>query len=347
MTRPKSVLELRSEYWRQLSPLTQVRWVERAFRYWRKRGFPYNRLNLDAIRNEFSRLCEIDPGFVVRGHELRACTLGLRLANYFHPHMWRLQSSRYRSPWHAFANDDLLRLCIRKALTHCDDRLPLAPNSLRRQLQSLTNTASVWNFRPAVARALMQMYSRNGDTILDFCAGFGGRLLAALSLNRRYIGIEPSLATLRGLKRMAGKLSLLAGPRAGIKLLRGRAEKLLRRLPSKSVGLVLTSPPYFDRERYMMNGDVTIRLYADYEAWCDKFLRVTIEESARLLRPGGKLILNVADTSKYPIARDTQRIAADHFHLCEVYKLRIPIRSFQRRQLGRIYRYEPVFVFER
>ncbi len=321
--------------------------MEQALCYWRERGFPRIRLNLNGIRHEFSRLCQIDSDFVVQGHELRACTLGLRLANYFHPHMWRLHSSRYRSPWNAFADDDVLRLCIRKALTHCHDRPPLTPNSLRRQLQSLTNTASVWNFRPAVARALMQMYSRDGDTILDFCAGFGGRLLGAMSLNRRYIGIEPSVRTLRGLERMSRKLLSLNLSCGKAKLLHGCAEEVLPQLRSSSVGLVLTSPPYFDRERYCQDDPKRFPRYASYPEWLDGFLQATIEESARLLVPSGKLILNVADAGKYRIVRDTQRLAARNFHLRQVYHLRMPVRPFQRRQLGRIYRYEPVFVFER
>ena len=90
MIHPKSVLELKSEDWRRLSPRTQGRRVEQALCYWRDRGFPHIRLNLNGIRNEFSWLCQMDPDFVAQGHELRACTLGLRLANYFHPHMWRL-----------------------------------------------------------------------------------------------------------------------------------------------------------------------------------------------------------------------------------------------------------------
>jgi len=111
--------------------------------------------------------------------------------------------------------------------------------------------------------------------------------------------------------------------------------------------LVLTSPPYFDREHYGDGGRRDFPQYVTYEAWRDSFLRVTVEESARLLKRGGTLILNVADTSKYRIARDTQRLAVRHFALRQVYRLRVPIRSFQRRQLGRIYRHEPVLVFER
>lgn len=347
MAHPKSVIELTSERWRQLSPRSQSRWVERALCYWRHRGFPRIKLTVSEIRHDFSRLCELEPSFVLEGRDLRASTLALRLANYFHPHMWRLRSSRYRSPWDAFLDDEALRLCIRKALTYCHDRPPLAPNSLRRQLQALTNTASVWNFRPAVARTLMQLFSREGDAVLDFCAGFGGRLLAALSLERHYIGVEPSRDTLRGLERMSHRLSSMNLSHGRACLFRGSAEEVLPRLPSSSVSLVLTSPPYFDREHYAEGRRRGFPQYVSYEVWRDGFLRVTMEESARLLKRGGTLILNVADTSKYRIVQDTQRLAARHFVLRQIYRLRVPVRPFQRRQLGRIYRHEPVLVFER
>jgi DNA modification methylase len=193
----------------------------------------------------------------------------------------------------------------------------------------------------------MQMFSGNGDSVLDFCAGFGGRLLAALSLDRKYIGVEPSRKTLRGLERMSRRLSSLSLSRGSARLLEGRAEKILPRLPSSSVTLVLTSPPYFDREQYGRDGRRDFPQYVSYELWRDNFLRVTLEESARLLKRGGSLVLNVADTSEHHIVHDTRRLAARHFSLRQVYRMRIPVRSFQRRQLGRLYRHEPVMVFER
>jgi hypothetical protein len=344
--RPTSPIQLTSAYWRGLSARAQERWVERAVQYWREKGFPHFKLSSAEIGNEFSRLCRVDPEFVIRGRELRACTTGLRLANYFQPHMCRIRANRYRNPWDVFLDDDALRDCIRKTLFYCRDRPPLGANSLRRSLQTFTNTSSVWNFKPAVARALYQMFSHDGDVVVDFCAGFGGRLLAALSLRRQYLGIEPSLRTLRGLMRMLRTLTRMGLARGRARLWHGSAEDVLPDLPRRSASLVFTSPPYFDRERYSWDGRQSFRRYATYELWRKEFLRSVIAESARILVRRGKLVLNVADRGTYPIAQDAFAFATGELKHIETYQMRMPVRPYQRRN-GTIYRHEPVFVFER
>lgn len=283
--------------------------MEKALRFWRGNGFPDFELSHAQIMTEFSRLCRVEPDFVVRGSELRACTTGLRLANYFQPHMWRIRANRYRSPWDVFVNDDALRSCIRKTLFHCRDRLPLGPNSLRRGLQTFTNTSSVWNFKPAVARVLYRMFSEDGDVVVDFAAGFGGRLLGSLSLLRHYVGVDPSQKTVRGLIRMKRVLERMKLARGDAVLHHDCAEDLLPRLPRRSASLVFTSPPYFDRERYGLDGRQSFRRYPSYESWRESFLRCAIAESAGVLVRGGKLILNVADRGGYAIAQDAFDLA--------------------------------------
>jgi 16S rRNA G966 N2-methylase RsmD len=346
LERPTSPLQLTSDYWRGLSWRAQERWVDEALQYWRERGFPHFKLSRTQILTEFARLCRVDPAFVLRGRELRACTTGLRLANYFHPHMWRVPANRYRSPWQVFVDDEALRICIRNTLFYCRDRLPLGRNSLRRSLQTLTNTSSVWNFKPAVARALYQMFSHDGDVVLDFCAGFGGRLLAALSLRRHYLGIEPSRQTLRGLMRMERTLTRMGLVRGRATLWHGCAEDLLADLSRRSASLVFTSPPYFDRERYSSDGRQSFRRYPTYERWREEFLMAVIAESSRILVRKGKLVLNVADRGTYPIAQDAVAFASRELKQIETYKMRMPLRPYQRRS-GNTYRHEPVFVFEK
>lgn len=344
--RPRTVLELRSSYWAGLGPKAKKAWVEKAFRYWRRRGFPHYQLSDSEIRREFERLCQVQPGSVIRGEEIRACTTGLRLANYFHPHMWEISVGRYRNPAQAFSDDKLLRLCIEKALTVCNDRPPLSLNSLRRMLISLTNTASVSNFRPAVARALVSMHSGLGDHILDYCAGFGGRMLGTLTLDRKYQGIEASKRTAKALVRMNQALNRLMLSRGLATISHGSAEDFLPTLPSRSVSLIITSPPYFNRERYSRDISQSFLRYKSYEVWRELFLATTIAESARILEKRGRLVLNVADCGEHPIARDAFDICHKELrHLC-TFRLRIPLRAYQRNHKRQVYKYEQVFVFK-
>jgi SAM-dependent methyltransferase len=104
------------------------------------------------------------------------------------------------------------------------------------------------NFRPVAAKAIIRQLSGARARVLDFGAGFGGRLLGALALNRRYIAIDPARRQVRGLNRMVRALSGIAPGIADVR--QACAEDLLPRMPSASIDLVFSSPPYFDLEGY-------------------------------------------------------------------------------------------------
>jgi hypothetical protein len=126
----------------------------------------------------------------------------------------------------------------------------------------------------------------------------------------------------------------------------GGAEDMLPEIPRRSASLVLTSPPYFDRERYSKDGRQSFRRYPTYERWRVEFLKTVIAESARILERKGRLVLNVADRGAYPIAQDTLAFASDELKLIGTLKMRMPVRPYQR-QNGHLYKHEPVFVFEK
>ena len=46
---------------------------------------------------------------------------------------------------------------------------------------------------PALMRELVRRYSREGDTVLDFCMGTGVTGVAALQQGRRLLGVEKDL----------------------------------------------------------------------------------------------------------------------------------------------------------
>ena len=76
-------------------------------------------------------------------------------------------------------------------------------------------------------------------------------------------------------------------------ILRGDALTRLKELPQHSIDCVVTSPPYFLLRDYGVTGQ--IGLESNVEEWVEN-LRPVFSELARVLKPGGGLWLNVADT---------------------------------------------------
>ena len=200
------------------------------------------------------------------------------------------------------------------------------------------------DFRPIAAKAVIRQLSGESARVLDFSAGFGGRLLGALALNRRYIAVDPARRQVRGLNRMIRALSGIAPGMAEVR--QGCAEDLLRRMPSASIDLVFTSPPYFDLERYSTERSQSFKRYPSYAEWRERFLAVVLCESQRLLRRNGCLALNVANTPRASVATDAVALASKWLTLVRCLRLAMNAVPSDR-AAGRLYRHEPVYVFQK
>src|SRR5579864_164062 len=221
------LLELRGRDWSRL-PLRQRRsLVERAFRYWRTRGFPYFHLSEKQIKSEFRHLKTMEPSSAFRDGGLQGSIAGLRIANMFQPQMWSVRVSRYRSPMDIFQDDTLLRRALTRSWSIWPDRFGVNASCLRRMLKTFPGTASVSNFRPTLARAVVDRFSPLGGTVVDFAAGYGGRLVGCLSLDRRYIGIEPCDDQVKGLRRTLAVLTEHYPPGPSAIIRHGCAEDIL------------------------------------------------------------------------------------------------------------------------
>jgi tRNA1(Val) A37 N6-methylase TrmN6 len=331
--------------WQKWSHTRQEMFVREAVRYWRTKGFPYFSLTKDEILREISWLKSYDARSVFVGNQIKSISLGLRLANYFHPQMWHVRCTRYLSPFETFSNDLKLSSAIRKALTIWPDRFGANASSLRRILKSFSNTVGVSNFRPTVAAAIIQQYSPPDGRVLDFAAGYGGRLLGAMVTGRTYYGVDASVTQVSGLKKMVSALRQAGFTQSAV-IRRGAAEKILPYLPKASFDLVFSSPPYFNREKYGTEREQSFRRYATLEEWREQFLRKIIDESARLLVSDGHLILNVCHQPE-DIATMSLAMARRQFLLTKKWRMRLARLPYKRSNRSDVYKWEPILIFKK
>lgn len=315
------------------------RWIATAFEYWRRRGFPYPRYSASIAHREI-RLLEAIDSSRLREVLSRPSMVGLRTANSFHPQMWSARV-RGRSPVECFRDDRILRKCLGRAVDFWPDRRCWNARSVR-ILVSIQNRGRVSNFRPSVARALIHAFAPAKGRVVDFSAGYGGRLLAALTSECEYVGVDPARAQCRGLRRMAKTL----GGRASI--ICGCAEDVLPTVRSRSVDLVFSSPPYFRLEKYSKETSQAWRRHQTYDRWLFGFLEPVLAECHRTLKTNGHLLLNVANIATHPIANDALRIARDIFGAPNrTFHMAMSTNPADKARRGKLLRTEPIFVFRK
>ena len=295
---------IRGSDWARLGARAKASILDWAFEFWRRQGFPYYRLSLPQVAQEFSTLLEKDPGAVFNGKDLRTSNAGLRLANSFQPGMWSARVNRYHSPMQVFKDDALLKNAIKRSFMLWPDRFGANASCLRRILKTYPGAASVSNYRPMIAKAIIARYCPKGGTVIDFAAGYGGRLLGAIAAHRDYIGIEPNHGQIRGFVRMAAAIARAGFPVPELKFITGTAEEELQRLKSESATLVFSSPPFFNWEHYSRSHHQSFKRYPTYDVWLRQFMVPAIEQSYRLLSAGGYLALNVTNGNRRPTIED-------------------------------------------
>lgn len=341
------VLNLRGREWSKQSPRNRDLLVDLCFQYWRMRGFPHYSLSNREMAHEYSCLESANIDRVLVGGEIQSSMIGVRLANLFHPQMWRVKMKGRRSPQACFEDDDALRRLIRRALTVWADRCAVNANNLRGMLLTFSHTGRVSNFRPTAAKAIYERYSQDGDTVLDFSAGYGGRMLGCLALDRCYLGIDPCREQIIGLRRMSARLGKLVKVSARTIIHQACAEDFLTELKARSVALVFSSPPYFNMERYSNSTSQSYIRFPTYEKWREGFMVPVVQQSRRVLKKGGYLVINVANINGYPLSDDMFSIAGEHFSHVTTLNLRLGHLPYLRDEPGNAYKYEPVFVFRK
>lgn len=343
------VLKIKGKQWKSLDKQTQNKLIDLCVAYWRTRGFPYYSLNNTEIIREYQQLMAVHGNSMFLEDEIQRSMVGLRLANLFHPQMWSVQvkGSGY-SPMGRFLDDEVLPELIRRAFNVWPDRYGANASNLRGILKTYSNTAGVSNFRPTVAKAIYERFSQDGDSVLDFSSGYGGRLLGCLPLKRYFVGIDSCQAQVLGCEHMLTVLKGLVKMQAQVQLIKGCAEDVLPILDANSFSLVFSSPPYFDNELYSEEATQSYIKFPSYEEWIEGFLRPVVEESYRLLKPGGHFIVNVANVNGYKLTKNFVELAEAYFEHVVTLKMRLGFMPYLRDHTNnKAFKYEPIFVYRK
>lgn len=181
--------------------------------------------------------------------------------------------------------------------------------------------------RPCLFPAFAAAAFYNGfgaASILDFCAGWGDRLLAACSCDRVYVGIDPSTQMQPVYDRIikahgtAEKQSVLCAPFETLQAAdllavlaktfppeRGNEVRQNDGGNEAKFDMCLTSPPFFDYEIYCDEDTQSIKRFPRAEDWIQNFLFKSLATVHAAVKSKGLVVLHIADTKGCPFVHQT------------------------------------------
>ena len=207
--------------------------------------------------------------------------IGVNYLKSHHKSYWKSSyKSNNLSPVEAWGDDNIMKQVIkyRIGINNSDEIFNFSLHQLIRGLSARRLTISF--FKPLLAATIYKHFlgDAKSPTVIDPCAGFGGRMIGFKSIypNGKYIGIEPNIETYNELVKLSKNLT-------NVKLYNCKLEDYAG---SKECDLTFTSIPYFDLETY--SNPVK---YRDIEDWQDTFIKS--------LKTYNKLVVNLPNSLEY------------------------------------------------
>jgi hypothetical protein len=321
--------------WLNFSPEQMEQFEIKIFNYYRNKGFPYFNLSKQERNNIFNKLVNFNSSNILKENNiLSQDVLALNLANYYMPHIFEARNRDFLTPLEVFQDDNKFKLAIKKRIELGDN---MSDAGMRRVLSICSGACRVSNFKPTIAKYIYDNYSGDGN-VLDFSAGFGGRLLGALSSNKikTYNAFEPNSTTFDNLCNISQDFNTRATN--------------IQKLPFEDSNcqhnfydLIFSSPPYFNTEIYSDESTQSSDRYKTQEEWREKFLTPLITKSHNYLKSGGYFIINVANVKNYQnLEQDTMDLSLK-FEFLHIKTYQMVLSALMKSGL----KYEPIFVFQK
>jgi len=147
-----------------------------------------------------------------------------------------------------------------------------------------------------IPKRLIKLFSFYGETVLDPFAGTGTTAQAAIPLGRRTVCVEQNEAYAKIIRAVCGSLRNGRPSSEMLQVVRGDSRKMPL-LKDNSVGLIVTSPPYWNKAAYG-KGPANLGNIDRYVHFF-KEIRPVFEECFRVLMPGRKLCVVTANVNQH------------------------------------------------
>jgi len=263
-------------------------------------------IDVPTAKYQFNRLCQ--------GYKD-----GYNISLLFNPHRLTCPTHRNEGIYYGLRDNQKFRENYARFIVDVNNKVVVQSDYHKFIGLGMSNYQYVNEFQPYLARDIYKKYCKEGDKILNPCAGWGGRLIGLASCmfkDIEYVETDPSSETYNGLVKLK-------------KFLRLDNNYKQYNLPFEDLELkdnyfdfVFTSPPYFDTEMYSEEETQSYIKNNNYDEWRDKFLYVMIDKIIKAMKKNAKCILNVGN-KRYPISDDIK------FYLKDKYNINVTNSNFE------------------
>lgn len=247
----------------------------------------------EALQKNWKELCKyvIDSDFTNS-----RVTTGMKLCEHFFPNFYDIENTKgltFKSLWKDLNNLEKILRWNRKSHSY-----PYLSELKRGIYFCGLGLAKSTMFRPHLAKMICD--AKDGEYVLDPCAGWGGRMLGTVASGKGYVGFEPNDETYNNLNELVNYLKL-----PNVILYNDVAENM-NKYDFPNPDIILTSPPYYNLEIYSDKGSEND--YDNYESWREGWLKDVILKSLGHLNRGGWSCWNVHNIGKMKLIDDVKDI---------------------------------------
>ena len=266
-----------------------VEWLFNLIRS-RDNAVPLHVWSDDIFNKIVSSLCDIDTNVTYQDGAYSLNNIGANILTQFFPEILDVVKSGKASPRDFFKDDKRLLGYCRTVLKYCTSPLEMF------KMMSFRGSSRCYNFRPATAKALYELYGKDNCKVLDTSSGFGGRLLGFFTAKNtaEYVGIDPNTADSCN-KFILYMSRYFTNKKAYVNKI-GSEDFTIESYPQYEnyFDISFTSPPYFNIERYSDDITQSHVKFNTYDLWVDGFYRNTIYNSCNSLKLDGVFAVNIS-----------------------------------------------------
>ena len=266
-----------------------VEWLFNLIRS-RDNAVPLHMWSDDIFNKIVSSLCDIDTNVTYQDGAYSLNNIGANILTQFFPEILDVVKSGKASPRDFFKDDKRLLGYCKTVLKYCTSPLEMF------KMMSFRGSSRCYNFRPATAKALYELYGKDNCKVLDTSSGFGGRLLGFFTAKNtaEYVGIDPNTADSCN-KFILYMSRYFTNKKAYVNKI-GSEDFTIENYPQYEnyFDISFTSPPYFNIERYSDDITQSHVKFNTYDAWVDGFYRNTIYNSCNSLKLDGVFAVNIS-----------------------------------------------------